>query len=105
MKLRTLSLTALFLSATLAMAQTPPPTFPANPTVPVAPPNAASVPPEKIAPPDGELNTRPSQRKTTITPPDFDPAMTVRPPSDTTARTPVIPPPGYLDGKPSIVPK
>ena len=105
MKLRTLSLTALILAATPAVAQTTLPTSPANPTVPVAPPNAASLPPEKIAPPDGELNTGPSQRKTTITPPDIDPAMTVRPPSDTTSRTPVIPPPGAPGGNPLILPK
>jgi hypothetical protein len=103
--LRTLWLTGLMLAATPALAQNPQPTSPANPTVPIAPPNAASPPPEKIAPPDTTLSNRLSDHKGTITPPNVDPGMTVRPPRDNAASTPVIPPPGSPGGNPSVVPK
>ena len=55
---RTFSLTAAILTAAVAsaapaLAQNPQSASPANPTVPMAPPNAPSTPPEKIAPPRG----------------------------------------------------
>lgn len=104
--LRTLSAAALILVTVPALAQNPQPT---NPTVPVAPPHAAAPPPERIAPPDsmssGNMSTRLSQQKGTITPPNVDPGMTVSPPARSGAATPVIPPPGSPGGNPSVVPK
>ena len=108
--LQTLSLTALLLAATPLLAQNPQSTSPANPTVPLAPPSGPSPPPEKIAPSDGNtapgnLSNRLSQQKGTITPPNVDPGLTVRPPRNGGATTPVIPPPGSPGGNPSVVPK
>ncbi len=103
--LRTLSLTALGLIATPVLAQNPQPASPANPTVQVAPPNAASPPPEKIAPADRDMSRRLSQQKGAIDPPNVDPGMTVNPPARNGAKTPVIPPPGSPGGNPSVVPK
>jgi hypothetical protein len=113
--LRTLSLTApilaapilaaLILAAGPALAQNPQPANPANPTVPVAPPNAAPPPPEQIAPPDRSLSDRLSRDKGTIAPPNVDPGMTVRPPARCVGSTPVIPPPGSPGGNPSVIPK
>jgi hypothetical protein len=103
--LRTLSLTALILAAVPALAQNPQSAPPTNPTVPIAPPNAASPPPEKIAPPSGNLSGRLSQQKGTITPPNVDPGMTVTPPPNSGSVTPVIPPPGSPGGNRSVVPK
>jgi len=57
--LRVLSLTALILAAAPAPAQNPPLASPANPTVPVAP----SPPPEKIAPPSGDMSGKLLSRK------------------------------------------
>jgi hypothetical protein len=113
MILRTLGLTAALLAAVPAGvlvavpagAQNPQPYSPANPTVPVAPPNSASSPPEKIAPPDGDLGTNLSKRRGMITPPNVDPGMTVNPSRSGTDTMPVIPPPGSSGGNPSIVPK
>jgi hypothetical protein len=95
----------MILAAAPAMAQNPQPAPPANPTVQVAPPNAASPPPEKIAPPARDMSSRLSRQKGTIDPPNVDPGMTVNPPAHSGTRTPVIPPPGSLGGNPSVVPK
>jgi hypothetical protein len=108
--LRMLSLTALILATSVlaagpAPAQNPQPAAPENPTVPVAPPNSASPPPEKIAPADGNLSGRLSQQKGTITPPNVDPGMTVKPPRTDSAAMQVIPPPGSAGGNGSVVPK
>lgn len=103
--LRTFGLTALILAATPVLAQSPQPTSPADPTVPIVPPKGGSSPPEQIAPADGSLNTRQAQPKDIIVPPNVDPGMTVTPPRDGAAKTPVIPPPGSPGGNPSIVPK
>ncbi len=102
---RMLSLTALILTAAPALAQNPQPASPANPTVPVAPPNAASPPPEKIAPADRDMSSRLSQQKGTINPPNVDPGMTVSPPARSGGKTPVIPPPGSPGGNFSVLPK
>jgi hypothetical protein len=102
---RTLSLSALVLIAAPAMAQNPQPASPANPTVQVAPPNAASPPPEKIAPANRDMSSRLSQQKGMINPPNVDPGMTVSPPAHGAGVTPVIPPPGSPGGNPSVVPK
>jgi len=104
MMMRMLSLAAGVLAAVPAMAQNPQALPPANPTVPVAPPNTAS-PPEKIAPPDSDLSQHLSNHKGTITPPNVDPGMTVSPPRNGSGITPVIPPPGSPGGNPSVVPK
>jgi hypothetical protein len=108
--LRMLSLTTLILVAAPALAQNPQPTSPTNPTVPVAPPAAPSPPPEKIAPlsgnpGSGNLSNRLSQQKGMVTPPNVDPGMTVSPPRNSSATTPVIPPPGSPGGNGSVVPK
>jgi hypothetical protein len=102
--LRILSLSALILAAVPALAQNPQPGSPANPTVPVAPPNGASPPPERVAPPDGTMSDRLSHQKATITPPNVDPGMKVSPPNSR-ATMPVIPPPGSAGGNGSVVPK
>ena len=104
--LRPLSLTALLLVTAPVMAQNPQPTSPTNPTVQLAPPNAPSPPPERIAPAaKGDLSNRLARQNGTITPPDVDPGMTVTPPPRAGARTLVIPPPGSPGGNPSVVPK
>ncbi|MGD0105230.1 MAG: hypothetical protein ABSC06_14480 [Rhodopila sp.] len=103
--LRTLSMTTLILAAVPALAQNPQPTSPTNPTVPIAPPSASSPPPERIAPSDGNLSHRLAQQKGTITPPNVDPGMTVNPPPNSGATTPVIPPPGSPGGNRSVIPK
>jgi hypothetical protein len=102
--LRTVSLTALILIAAPAIAQNPQPASPTNPTVPVAPPSAASPPPEKVAPAAPDMSGRLSQQKGTINPPNVDPGMTVSPPARG-GTTPVIPPPGSPGGNPSVIPK
>jgi hypothetical protein len=103
--LHTLSLTALVLVAVPAMAQNLQPAPPTNPTVPVAPPNAAAPPPEKIAPADRDMSNRLSRQQGTINPPNVDPGMNVNPPAHSGGTTPVIPPPGSPGGNPSVVPK
>jgi len=103
--LRTLSLTALILTAAPAIAQTSGPASPANPTVQAAPPTVAPAPPEKIAPATPDMSNRLSQQRGTITPPNVDPGMTVSPPARGAGTTPVIPPPGSPGGNPSVVPK
>jgi hypothetical protein len=103
--LRTLSLSAFILAGTAALAQNPQPASPSNPTVAVAPPNAPAPPPEKIAPSSGNLSDRMSQQKGTIAPPNVDPGMTVHPPQNSSATTPVIPPPGSPGSNGSVIPK
>jgi hypothetical protein len=103
--LRTLLLTAMTLAAAPVLAQNPQSAAPTNPTVPVAPPNAPAAPPERIAPADGNLSKSLSGQKGMITPPNVDPGMTVVPPRDSVAKTPVIPPPGSPGGNRSVVPK
>ena len=98
-------LVALLLSTTPALAQTPQSASPANPTVPIAPPNATSPPPEKMAPSDGSLSNHLSQQQGTITPPNVDPGMRVGPPQTSSATMPVIPPPGSPGGSDRIIPK
>jgi hypothetical protein len=103
--LRRLSLGALILAAGPVLAQNPQSTGPANPTVPIAPPNAPTPPPERIAPSDGNMSGRLSQQKGTIAPPNVDPGMSVSPPAGRAGTTPVIPPPGSPGGNPKVVPK
>jgi len=107
--LRTLLVTVSILAASPTWAQNPQPTSPANPTVPVAPSNSASPPPEKIAPadgsPNGSMSGKLSAQKGTITPPNVDPGMTVSPPATSSGKTSVIPPPGSPGGSGSVVPK
>ncbi|HEY4172806.1 MAG TPA: hypothetical protein VGM42_07235 [Rhodopila sp.] len=103
--LRVLSLTALIMAATPALAQNPQPAPPQNPTVPVAPPNAPSPPPEQIAPAHGNLSDRLAEHNGTIKPPEVDPGMAVKPPPNAADATPVIPPPGSPGGNKSVVPK
>jgi hypothetical protein len=101
----TLVVTALLVATPPARAQSPQSTSPANPTVPVAPSQVPSTPPEKIAPPEGALSNRLSQQKGTITPPNVDPGMMVSPPRAGITTTPVIPPPGSPGGNQSVIPK
>jgi hypothetical protein len=103
--LRTFSLTALILVAPPALAQNLQPATPANPTVPVAPRNAPSPPPERIAPFNGNRTDQLSRQKGTIAPPNVDPDMQVHPPRNSRATMPVIPPPGSPGGNQSVVPK
>jgi hypothetical protein len=103
-------LAALVVTASPALAQTPPGAnppgaSPANPTVPVAPPSAPAAPAEKIVPPEGSPSNRLSQQGGVISPPNVDPGMTVNPPKNGSTTTPVIPPPGSPGGNPSVIPK
>jgi hypothetical protein len=98
--MRIVSIIALILAATPALAQNPQPAPPSNPTAPVAPPNAPAPPPEQIAPPDSTLSDRLSRQKGSISPPNVDPGMNVKPPRNAGGTTPVIPPPAG-----SVVPK
>jgi len=95
-----------------AWAQNPQPSAPENPTVQVAPQNAPSAPPERIAPSGrapsgaaGTLSDQLSRQHGTISPPNVDPGMTVGPTTGAAGRTPVIPPPGSPGGNPTVVPK
>jgi hypothetical protein len=111
MILRALCLTGLLTAsvpvmvAAPASAQTPPAAPRSSPVPPVAPPNTQTTPPEKVAPPDNSLSDTLSKQKGTITPPNVDPGMTVTPPRNGSATTPVIPPPGSPGGDRSVVPK
>ena len=98
-------LVALTFAAAPALAQNPQLTSPTNPTVPIAPPNAPSPPPERIVPGAGTMSQHLSQQKGTIAPPNVDPGMTVQPSGRGAATTPVIPPPGSAGGNQSVVPK
>jgi hypothetical protein len=102
--LRPLCLTALLLSAVPAMAQSTAAVPPTAPVAPSTPPNPMS-PPEQVAPPGRDLSNTLSRQKGTITPPNVDPGMTVTPPRNGSATTPVIPPPGTPGGNRSVVPK
>jgi hypothetical protein len=104
---RLLFCSALVLAAVSAQAQTSQPTLRDNPTVPVAPQNAPSVPPERIAPSGGAtLSDRLSKGRGTVAPPkNVDPGMTVSPSPGTAGSMPVIPPPGSPGGNRSVVPK
>ncbi len=99
------SASAVLIPAAPARAQTTQPTPPSNPVAPVAPRNGASPPPEQVAPPDRDLSRTLSRQKGTITPPNVDPGMMVKPPSNGSARTPVIQPPGSRGSNRSVVPK
>jgi hypothetical protein len=90
--LRIVSITALILAATPALAQNSQSASPSNPTAPVAPPNAPAPPPERIVPPDTTLSDRLSRQQGAITPPNVDPGMNVKPPPNSGEATPVIPP-------------
>jgi hypothetical protein len=103
--LRTLSVIVVISITAPAMAQNPHPTSPTNPTLPLAPSNAPSPPPERIAPAEGDLSHRLARENGTIIPPKVDPGMTVSPPPRAGASMPVIPPPGSPGGNPSVVPK
>ena len=99
---RTFPLIMLMLAAAPTAAQVPVPP-PANPTVPMASPKGASPPPEKLEPPNS--TDRLSEQKGTIVPPNVDQGMQVKPPRNSGARMPVIPPPGSPGGNRSVVPK
>jgi hypothetical protein len=103
--LRKLGLTALWMAADLALAQTSRSAPAPNPVTPVAPLNAALPPPEKIAPPERDPGHTLSRQKGTITPPNVDPGMRVTPPRNGSTATPVSPPPGSPRGNGSVVPK
>jgi hypothetical protein len=101
---RTFLLIGLIAAAGSAMAQNPQPTSPDNPSVPIAPPNSASPPPEQIVPPRGNPSGLPTHQQGAIKPPNVDPGMTVAPPN-TSASIPVIHPPGSPGGNQSVIPK
>jgi hypothetical protein len=98
-------LTLVMIFTRPVLAQNLLPAAPANPTVPVAPPNAPSLPPEQVAPANGDLSGQLSRNKGTIAPPNVDPGMAVKPTGRATSTTPVIPPPGTPGGNTSVVPK
>ena len=87
-----------------AKAQTPP-------SSPIPEKSPAQIP-EKVAPPldspgqQGGINHEKFERDDGVIRPreDLDPDMTAKPP-DTSARTPIFPPPGSSGGDPSIKPK
>jgi hypothetical protein len=94
-----------------AQAQNPQPAPPGVVHPPMAPPNAPSPPPEKIAPPDkdaqsGTMSDRLAKQHGTLQPPSgVDPGMTVNPPANAQGAMPVIPPPGSPGGNPKVQPK
>ena len=96
-----------------AGAQNPQTAPPGVQPAPVAPPNAPSPPPEKLAPgaldsqtDNQTLSDRLSQQHGTLHPPtSVDPGIAVTPPAHTQGSMPVIPPPGSPGGDRSVVPK
>jgi hypothetical protein len=105
---RLLFCSALILAVPAAQAQNPQPTGPENPTVTVAPQNAPSPPPEKIAPSGSTtLSDQLSKGRGTVVPPktNMDPGMAISPPTTSEGRMPVIPPPGSPGGNTTVVPK
>jgi hypothetical protein len=97
----------LLLAISSAQAQNPQPAPPENPTVPLAPQNSPSPPPEKIAPSGGTtLSEQLSKGRGTLAPPkNVDPGMTVSPPTTAGDRMSVVPPPGSAGSKSPVVPK
>ena len=93
------------LAATPAIAQNPQPADPGTQRPPLASPSSPSPPPERIAPSTGTLSGDLSRQRGTISPPNVDPGMNVKPPPDAGASTPVIPPPGSPGGNQSVIPK
>jgi hypothetical protein len=95
-----------------ASAQNPQPAAPHETTPPVAPPNAPSPPPEKIAPADrtpgtagdANLSNKLSRQQGTLQPPSVDPGIHV-PTPQSQGTMPVIPPPGTPGGNQKVVPK
>jgi hypothetical protein len=71
----------------------------------MAPPGTTTTPPERMAPSAGNLSTQLSQSHGTVSPPNVDPGMTVRPSAVQHGTMPVIPPPGTPGGSSSVVPK
>ena len=78
---------------------------------PVAPPNAPTPPPEKLAPgADGTtgkqtLSDKLAKQNGTLRPPETDSVGTVIKPRQGAGAMPVIPPPGAPGGNPRVVPK
>jgi hypothetical protein len=94
-----------------AMAQNPQPA-PPGVQAPVAPPNAASPPPEKVAPgaldkqaDNQNLSDRSSRQRGTLHPGNVDPGISIAPPARGQGTMPVIPPPGTPGGNQNVVPK
>ena len=94
-----------------AMAQNPQPA-PPGAHAPVAPPNAPSPPPEKVAPGalskqanNQTLSDRLSEQRGTLHPSNVDPGINVTPPAHDQSTMPVIPPPGTAGGNRRVVPK
>jgi len=102
------------LAAPPALAQNPQPAPPGVTTPRMAPPNAPTPPPEKIAPPakgvlgptgHDNLSDRLARRQGTLQPPRaVDPDM-VRQPPRTQGTMPVIPPPGTPGSNQKVLPK
>ena len=97
----------------VSWAQNPQPAPPGVQHAPVAPPSAASPPPEKVAPgalsgtnSSHNLSDKLSRQNGTLQPPSrVDPGMTVNPPAHAETTMPVIPPPGTAGGDQKIQPK
>jgi hypothetical protein len=85
-----------------AYAQNPQPAPPHVEPVPVAPPSAATPPPEKIEP---EPRSAPGRQEGTVVPRNVDPGIAVKPPAATQGTMPVVPPPGSPGGNPNVIPK
>jgi hypothetical protein len=93
----------------------PDPTERPEPAPETAPGNPATVPPEKMAPPDarassgssgGTLGDDLSRSHGLIEPPaGIDPHMATHPPDPGPRSTPVLPPPGGRGGDPTVIPK
>src|SRR4051794_23989841 len=104
---RLLFCSTLILAVSAVEAQISPPA-PENPTVPVAPQNSPSVPPERIAPSGGTtLSEQLSKGRGVVAPPktNVDPGMTVDPPTGSESHMPVIPSPGSPGGNTTVIPK
>lgn len=100
-------------SLTGAGAQTrPDPAQRPEPAPETLPGNAATVPPEKIAPPDARENSGSSlgeelsrSHGTIVPPAGIDPGMAKQAPDPGPRSTPVLPPPGSAGGDPTVIPK
>jgi len=108
-----LAAAVLAIAASAAVAQNPQPAPPGDPHTALAPPNAATPPPERIAPgandrataQAGSLSDRLSRQQGTLQPPSVDPGINATPPAHGAGTMPVIPPPGTPGGNQRVVPK
>jgi hypothetical protein len=94
----------------IALGQNPQSAPPGASPAPVTPPGPSTTPPERVSPSgndqgDKTLSDKLSRQRGTLSPPDVDPGMAVKPDPSTHGTMPVLPPPGSPGGNRSVVPK